>query len=60
MLMHAYGDLSFGPAARIPRSDTSRPPRLARPNKLTVLLYPKHALIPSPNPVQREAVQAEV
>jgi hypothetical protein len=29
-------------------------------DSLAVLLCPKHTLIPSPNPVQREALQAEV
>jgi hypothetical protein len=62
-LMLAFGGRNLqdcGAAARL-GSDTNQPPsQPARPSRLAVLLYPMHALIPSPNPVQREALQAEV
>lgn len=41
------------------RYEPGRPAR-PRASGLAVLLYPKHALNPSPNPVQRDALQAEV
>ena len=57
-LLQAHGD-NAATAVRPPMSNNIstqeryevRAAMLARPNKLAVILYPNHPLIPSPNPV---------
>lgn len=63
--MHAYGHGKLpncGAAASLRgrKRYEGRPPSPHALAKSPVLPFPKHTLNPSPNPVQREALQAEV